>query len=230
MTPVVTWDATYIDARGRFPATIANDGETLVLSVLGASFSGDDFSELAPEPDTPEALLGGFILRDGTLGACEIVLTMPLPLIVDAQPAAGALVIDVRLGGPGSGNWSYEALNLTLASGDARFTASDAENVSRYFDFEDILLHLIAKLPPGLSMKSCFTCQYADYGVCGKASFGSMLCFRNHKSAYDSVRTKDDFMELEGQFDRNVQETWLCPDYAPRRPKAGYRGWPDPVS
>ena len=226
----MTWDATYVDARGRFPATIANDGETLVLSVLSATFSGYDFSELAPQPNMPEAQLDGFILRGGKLAACEIVLTMNLPLIVDAQLAEGALVIEVRLRGPGPDNGCYEALNLTLTFGDARFTVSDTENAKGYIGFEDQLLDLIVKLPPGLSIKSCFTCQYADYGVLGSPSFGGMMCFRTHKSAYDSVRTKYDFMGLEDQFDRNVQETWLCPDYTPRQANAGYRGWPESTS
>jgi hypothetical protein len=226
----MTWDATFTDARGRFPATIASDGTRLTLSVRGATFFGRDFSELKPDPDMPEALSDGFSFSDGTLAACAMALTIPLPLVVDGQSAEGALGVEVRLKDPGPTSRPYEALILTLAFGDVRATASGADSPAGHISFEDQLLDLIGKLPPGISIRSCFTCQYADYSVYGNGSFGCMLCFRNHKAAYDRVRSKDDFLELHDHFDRPVQETWLCTDFTPRLTNAGYRGWPDPVA
>lgn len=236
MTSVITWDATYTDARGRFPATISTDGMSLRLSVLGVTFAGIGFSQLEPAFETPAALLDGFVLSDSTtfngrmLAACEMALTIPLPLVVDARSVEGALTIDVRLREPGEASWAYEALILTLTFGDGHVMVSSRKDVNRSICFEDHLLALIAKLPPRVSIKSCFTCQYADYSVYGSGPFGCMLCFRNHKAAYDRVETKDDYLEFHDDYDRIVQETWLCPDYAPRRSSAGYRGWPEIAS
>lgn len=230
------WDVIYTDGRGRFPATIASDGMSLRLSLLGVTFVGSGFSELEPEIETPAALLNGFMLSEPTtfsgsmLTACEMAFTIPLSLVVDARPVDGALAVDVRLRPPGQASCIYDALILTLTCEDVRFTVSSADEANGFVCFEDQLLALIAELPPRVSIKSCFTCQYGDYSVYGSGPFGRMLCFRNHKATYDRVETKRDYLEIHDDFDRQVQETWLCPDYAPRRPNAGYRSWPDPVS
>lgn len=64
----MTFDALYSDRRGRFPATMTNDGQTIVLRVLGVAFSGHDFSDLMPDADAPSTSLDGFVFGSLVFG------------------------------------------------------------------------------------------------------------------------------------------------------------------
>ncbi len=73
---------------------------------------------------------------------------------------------------------------------------------------------------------SCFTCQYADYSPYGNDDFGTMLCFRRHKSDCLKVNGKGDYFEfLEGKDCDARQETYLCREYEFRNKSGGYRGF-----
>jgi len=50
------------------------------------------------------------------------------------------------------------------------------------------------------------------------------MCFRNIKSAYLGVKSKDDLLAIHNLFERCVQETYLCPEFSRRIPGTGYRG------
>jgi hypothetical protein len=211
---------TYADARGCFSAVFTNDGETIGMSTLGVTFSGWDFCELTPAPGTPAALLDGFTFADGALDACDLSLEMSLPIIVDRAPMDSRLKIELTVNR--SRVWpDYRRLTLTLACGDLSIGASIE---GRRASFEDVLQDLARALPAGMSIRSCFFCQYSDYSPYGNPSFGGMLCFRNIKEAYSRTSTKYELLEIHNCFERQVQETWLCPDFAPRVPGTGYRG------
>ena len=51
-----------------------------------------------------------------------------------------------------------------------------------------------------------------------------MLCFRNIPDEYSQVSDKASFWAVHERFERQVQETYLCPQFAWRKPETGYRG------
>ena len=111
----------------------------------------------------------------------------------------------------------------TSASGSRQYIA--AQDNGGWF--ETALLDLQAQLrtlPEPLSIKACISCQYSDYSPYGNGLFGSMLCFRNIAAEYSQVTDKASFWAVHDRFERQVQETYLCPQFALRKPGTGYRG------
>ena len=131
------------------------------------------------------------------------------------------------LGAPTAHSLAHERLSLALvwtsASGSRQYIA--AQDNGGWF--ETALLDLQAQLrtlPEPLSIKACISCQYSDYSPYGNGLFGSMLCFRNIAAEYSQVTDKASFWAVHDRFERQVQETYLCPQFALRKPGTGYRG------
>src|ERR1051326_3862603 len=97
-----------------------------------------------------------------------------------------------------------------------------SEGKTGFFEYE--LLSLQRRMPPGMTLKMCFSCAYSDYSPYGHGLFGTMLCFRSCKAEYLRVQSKDDFFKLEEGKWELVQETYLCADFDIRNPNTGYRG------
>lgn len=93
-----------------------------------------------------------------------------------------------------------------------------------YFDINmQELCHL---LKPDYRLKCCYTCQWSDYSPYGSDDFGTMLCYRQHKTAYLKVNCKDEwFQHCERLNCICKQETAICEDYCERVQCAGYRGF-----
>jgi hypothetical protein len=132
----------------------------------------------------------------------------------------GALTVELTLGGPTpNGQLDREQLRLALVYGGRRW---ESPGTSGWF--EDELLGIQAQLPDGVFMRACINCLYSDYSPYGHGLFGCMMCFRNLKAEYLKVTTKDEFWSVHDRCDRQVQETYLCPEFERRVPGTGYRG------
>lgn len=216
-----TYQGSYADERGEFPAVFTNDGETFTMTVLGVTFRGGSLDTLEPDPETPAALLDGFITFHG-LRACDISLAMPLSVLAGGARAVADLKVNLHLSAPNPAPHSWignELLKLELALPDIHLQSSGK---SGWFEHE--LLDLARQLPAGISIRSCLFCQCSDYSPYGSGLIGSMMCFRNIKAEYSRVKGKEAFWAVHDRFDRQVQETYLCGDFAPRIAGTGYRG------
>lgn len=92
--------------------------------------------------------------------------------------------------------------------------------------FDTNLLKLCRMIAPKYQLRCCYTCQWSDYSPYGSDDFGTMLCYKANQEEYLKVNGKDDyFAHLETLPCEQRQETYLCPDFAPRVRCGGYRGY-----
>jgi hypothetical protein len=213
------YPATYFDAHGSETTTIANDGETLRLTLRGVEFVGSDFDSLEPT-GAPANQLQRFSLHDGCLCSCRIECRIPVPVHDRGKLWDGSLEVELTLGGPApNGGIDRELLRIILEFDDQRFVGL---GTSGWFEDELFAIHL--QLPEGVYIKACINCLYSDYSPYGHGLFGCMMCFRNLKAEYLKVTTKKEFWSVHGRQDRFVQETYLCTEFKRRIPGTGYRG------
>jgi len=192
---------------------MVNDSSELTIDLDGTIFTSrflDDF-----EPNDRGHLPARFSLDDlQCLTACKIYCKLPVAILINARPAMGWLATTIHL--------STERYTPSLQV-DFEWEG-DTIQLGELEVFEGVFDVLKNRLPAEVTLKSCYTCQYSDYSVYGSQVFGSMLCFRNHKEAYLQVKDKDEYMHLMDQYERMVQETYLCDDFEHRRKGTGYRG------
>jgi hypothetical protein len=213
------YPATYSDAHGSEATTIANDSETLRLSLRGVEFVGRDFDSLEPMDAAPKQLRQ-FTMNQGCLCSCRIECGIPVPVHDRGRLLSGALLVELVLGDLSpNGGIDREQLRIILEY-DGRQVAGPGTSGW----FEDELLGIQTQLPEGVFVKACINCLYSDYSPYGHGLFGCMMCFRNLKAEYLKVKTKQEFWSVHGRQDRFVQETYLCPEFERRIPGTGYRG------
>ena len=219
-TFTATYEGTYTDLRGSEPIAMKNDGETLTTVIRGVIFSGPDFDALSPCPEATTVQLSFFTLSGGDLCSCTFSLEMSLPMNVHDNETEAILRMQLNLGEPSlRGGIDSETLELDLTYDDVNVTSAGKSGW-----FEDELLNLQSQLPESDYLKTCINCQYSDYRVGGSGLFSSMMCFRNIKREYLAVKSKNDYIPLQGRHDRWVQETYYCPEFSRRKPGTGYRG------
>ena len=216
----VTYQGNYTDRSGGGPITIHNDGRTLRTTIRGVTFWGYDFDGLSPKENTPPEKLASFTLQQGDLCSCLIECDIPIPVVVGGERGEGRLHVRLDLGEPADhGGIDRETLSLSLVVGENTFAGS-----GRSGWFEDELLELQAALPEGTYFKACINCAFSDYSPYGHGLFGDMVCFRDHKEEYLSVKTKADIFRVWDTMTERVQETYLCPEFQRRKRGTGYRG------
>jgi hypothetical protein len=214
------YPATYTDVHGSEKTVITNDGKTLRMVVRGVEFSGISFDLLSPSAEIPQNQLETFTLNSECLCACRIEWLMAVPIFDLGNQSIGELQNALILGNPQpNGCLDKEDLFITLVYKDQRFSGKGTSGW-----FEDELLDVQSKLPDGIYMRACINCLYSDYSVYGHCLFGDMLCFRNAKAKYLEVRTKLQYLTMPVGPERDVQETFLCPEFERRVPGTGYRG------
>jgi hypothetical protein len=144
---------------------------------------------------------------------------MPLPIVIDGATEVGILKIHLELGTrTENGALNSEQLQLTLQLREWVFSS---EGKTGWFEGE--LLSLQSALPNEAYLKACIACAYSDYSPYGHGSFGCMACFRKLKDDYAKVNDKFDLFPILDKAEV-VQETYVCPEFAKRRPNTGYRG------
>lgn len=224
----------YRDNQGSVDIIIENNFDTLVTEIDGIVFSGSDFNDLCIDNKsryTDKQLARFTFLRtpiyqthqiSESLCNCSFEISVPQNIIdkLTNIQVYTYLKIEISLGNsrnemPGAG---IEAESVTLSltiTGEIFSGTSDCFELS----FDQIRDQIKDKY----QLKNCYGCMYGDYSVYGQGSFGTMLCFRNQKAAYNNVTTKSEYMEL-GPPDRRVQEIFCCDQYENRKNGAGYRG------
>lgn len=214
------YSATYEDSRGKESISISNDGKTLRTNIRGIEFSGrelDSLSPLAPLNSTHQNL---FAFHLDSLCSCRFECLIPIPVYSNGTLLDGVLDVKLDLGVPNPpSGLDREDLSITLRYGGNQFSGAGNHG---FFELE--LLDIQKQLPNGDYMKACINCLYSDYSPAGQGCFGGMLCFRNQKAAYLKVKSKADFWPVHANPDRQVQETYLCPEFERRIPGTGYRG------
>jgi hypothetical protein len=224
----INWyQASYLDELGSEDIVIQSDGRSLRTTIRGVVFVGPDFDRLSiDEASVPAAKDTFRLLHDGILCDCTITLMIPASVVVkDLRTLAGTLQVKLEIGPPrkcggGADEWpEFERLQLRLSFEENQFVSAGQSG-----DFEDALEDIHRQLPDGTYLKACYKCLYSDYSVYGHGLFGNMMCFRNAKEEYLSVRNKSDFMDIQDLYESIVQETHLCADFRLRVPGTGYRG------
>lgn len=97
--------------------------------------------------------------------------------------------------------------------------------------FQNALKNLSVKLKEEYYIKSCFTCQYAEYSPYGEDYYGTVLCYKACKQECLKVQNKGDYFEyLDGKACDVRQETYVCEEYEIRNKASGYRGFVEGVN
>lgn len=218
------YPAVVTDRWGRFETTLVNDGQDFVLLLRGNRFESRSVGgfELVGSPldgsEPPD-------LYESDLCSCVIEWRMPVRVAFpNAGPAEMDLDARLALGDPLPRRGFRVDVVLTL-----RLPTGDVENAKPHEGHEDMeqaLLDLQRQLPAGVRILACISCAFSDYHPAGWGFIGTMACFRGAKDAYRPVETKRALFQVWDQRSGFVQETFFCADYEPRRPGAGYRGWP----
>lgn len=217
------WPGSYSDAHRCEPITIVADGRVLTMELLGVTFSGSDFDDLAPS--APVDAGAGLILQHGALCSCVLTWEMPVSLHGTSPDTAGVLDCRLTLGAPAAhGGLEREDLELSLRWNDSRMATSTSHGL-----FETALAEIQRQLPAGTSLKACISCALSDYSPAGNGLFGTLACFRGNQRGYLQVRSKQDIFGIWPTLTEYVPETYLCPHYQRRGTHPGYRGgFPDP--
>ncbi|QEL17834.1 DUF6304 family protein [Limnoglobus roseus] len=216
----VIYPARYTDRFGTETTAITNDTETLAMVVRGVRFHGNDFDGFEPLGVTDPAQLATFTLLHGSLCFCTLEADIPIPVVTPTGTVDGLLTFELVLGEPlPTGQMDRERLALRLTFG-GQTHASDGTSGW----FEDEMLDVQRKLPPGTFLKACINCAFSDYSPCGHGLFGGLACFRDNKTGYRAVTGKDALFVVWDTMNEFVQETHLCSEFERRVPGTGYRG------
>ncbi|MCF6406440.1 DUF6304 family protein [Chitinophaga filiformis] len=210
--------AVYTDKHGTIQTTIINDSLTLSIELDGYTFSGSTFVFFKPETTLP--LPDRFTLGElGQLNDYSLSCRIPVSAWKAGTQVPGFLLFTVDYHEAATRqdpNAPYFDFSFALEG--------DIIEIGKLSQFEGVFERLEEKLPDNIVIKTCYTCQYSDYSVYGSDIFATMLCFRNVKDQYLKVRNKSEYMDIMDDFDRFVQETYLCEDFTPRTKGTGYRG------
>lgn len=215
-----TYVARYRDARGMEQTVITNDSLTLCMELRGVRFTGSDFDAFEPDQNATSDQLAKFSLHHNSLCSCQIECEIPVAISVHGEPQQATLFVDLMLGDPRPNRGlEREDLNLKIVTDFGEYSSS-----GRWGVFEHELLEIQSQLPSGVYIRACINCLYSDYSPYGNGAFGGMMCFKNRKSEYLKVKSKLDFFSIHDQFERFVQETYLCGEFERRVSGTGYRG------
>lgn len=250
------WIAHFKDARHDVDIEILDTEDPsrterpLRFAVDGIRFCASDISciYLAEEAQYPEAAEKFCILKYGKkasyryeLQRYELEVEMPVCLVrkADNSEVWGALCLAYNYVERGN-----EKVRIIYRCDDAEVSHDEVQisDFSLLVDgkcyscdektlrFNYALNYFSKKLKEEYYIKSCFTCQYADYSPYGGDCYGTMLCYRGCKQECLKVNNKDDFFEYLAtqKFDLR-QETYLCGEYEKRNKAEGYRGFVEGV-
>lgn len=148
------YPARYRDRFGEERTTILNDGETLTMVVRGIQLQGNDFDSFEPRDTVDPARLSSVTFLHGSLCSCVIEAEIPVPVVTNSGIVDGLLTFELELGEPlPTGHIDRERLKLQLRADKQTFCSKGETGW-----FEDEMLDLQSKLPPGTFMKACINC------------------------------------------------------------------------
>ena len=213
------WKFEYTDYRGTEFTELFNDGSHLKTFIRGVEFEGIDFESL--EVCETSRITDRITVWQNQLCDCVINCEIPIQIQTIDNLVDTTLRIEYTLGKPQSDGKSLDeySLIISLQYDNATYTG---DTKSGYF--EDEINRIQAQLPGNVFIRCCLNCMFSDYSPYGGGSFGSMLCFKNHKEEYVKVRCKADLWAIHDDFDKQVQETYICGEFLRRVKGIGYRG------
>lgn len=248
------WNAHYRDSGHDLDINISNSqeakGDTLLFCIDGFEFTGTSLGDFElKDPNKIVAAKKHFCFLDwgGHISAFHkdypyhyflqrysLSVELPVHIIRNSDQAViqGLLHVAFELKKAEKGSryicddkvGYYDKTDVNEFSLTADGKIFSAGKKSLYF--ENSLMQIHRQLSPGYCLKCCFSCQYSDYSPYGNDDFGSMLCYKRHKSEYLKVNDKDGFFEFLEPLDFDMrQETFLCGEYEPRTRCGGYRGF-----
>lgn len=215
-----TYAARYCDARGVEQTIIRNDSSTLSMELRGVQFTGSDFEAFEPDQKATSNQLAEFSLHHNSLCSCRVECEISVTISVEGRVRPATLFVDLTIG-DAKPNGALDRVDLKLKI-VTEFGEYSGSGRSGYFEHE--LLEIQSQLPSGVYIRACINCLYSDYSPYGNGAFGGMMCFKNRKSEYLKVKSKLDFFSIHDQFERFVQETYLCDEFERRVSGTGYRG------
>jgi hypothetical protein len=209
---------TYIDKFGIIETEIQNDGESLLMDIVGTRFISNHFDDF--EIEDKDHIPDRFTLNQyNELNDCQLYCKMPLLIIEDNRELQTILNIDIRLDNP---NPKTKMHNSTVAFS---IKTKDKEIKTKEYSVFELGLDIIKEnLSPNYKLKCCYGCAFGDYNVAGQSFFGSMMCFKNIKEKYLAVKDKGQYIDIMFNSDRAIQETYLCEEFKEREKGTGYRG------
>lgn len=209
--------AVYTDKQGTITTTIINDSNWLTIELDGILFTGATF--ISFEPETTHSLPDRFTLNQyGELINYQLSFRISLSAWKGGMQIPGYLLGNIVYNEDTNNAYNQPYFHFLFE------VENDIIEIGKMQEFEGVFERLKGKLPDNIILKACYTCLYSDYSVAGSDIFGSMLCFRNAKETYLKVTNKGEYMDMMDNFDRLVQETYLCEEFAPRTKNVGYRG------
>ena len=219
------YPARYRDRFGEERTTILDDGGSLTTGIRGVRFRGTDFDGFGPVGVSDPTQVASFTFLHGSLCFCTIEADIPLPVVTPSESVDSLLTVELELGEPQpTGQMDRERLRLRLAVNGQTYLSDGKSGW-----FEDEMLNVQRKLPPGTFMKACINCAFSDYSPYGHGLFGNMICFRANKAGYRALPSgqefeKDAYFAVMDTVSEMVQETHLCPEFERRKAGTGYRG------
>jgi hypothetical protein len=153
------YPARYKDRFGEESTSIRNHGKTVEMTVRGVEFEGCDFDCLEPKGKPGLEHLSSFTFLHGSLCFCVIEADVPVPVVTSSGIVDGLLNFQVELGEPlPTGQMDRERLTLQLTVNGQTYVSDGKSGW-----FEDEMLDVQRKLPPGTFMKACINCAFSDY-------------------------------------------------------------------
>lgn len=223
----------YKDDLGTVDICIFNDFKKIYVEIDGVQFSGKEFSDLSilEENKYTHKQLERFTFLSNPFNKTELVpktlcncifdIIIPQTIIVKQNHTLLEVDLNMRYGlgnvrqQPVTGGLTFEDIRLMLTIDNKTFSGQG--------DIIETALNHINQQFDGLyQFRNCYGCMYGDYSVFGQSSFGTMLCFVDHKEQYLNISDKNDYMKIEN--DKEVQEIYSCNQYEMRKTRMGYRG------
>jgi len=228
---VQTYKGTYTDDSGTIDIVVANDFSTLSCEIDGIQFSGGQFSDFETNNKYTAEELGRFTFceipiynSDRSIKIlCNCAFTIIIPqLIIDKSSNTTfdvVLKLEYSLGKPRG--LPGEGIEHEYIKASFIIAGQNFEGTGDYV--EDVFDKISKQFNDKYQFKNCYGCMFGDYSVYGQSGFGAMLCYVLQREEYLKVKTKKEFAILSGEVSQ-VQETFLCERYEPRKPGTGYRG------
>lgn len=198
------WHGTFRDRYGTEDVTIGNDGSKMHLTIRGVKFTGGEDS-LAPEAGAPVPVKL-FDSWHGELCSYTLTWSMPVQVLAQGRQVDGTLDCSLRLGDPGpftGGGLDAVELHLGLRYADVHVKSPRPHGF-----WDGALDELHCHLPPGVFIRGCLTCAWADRSLTG-AGLNSLARCRN--PVQDALQAGSATRQISDW--PWVQATWLCPQY-----------------
>lgn len=212
---IVSYPATYRDARGEDTVTVYLRGDKVCLELNEEfSFAGDDFCSLVGPHGYKRIVVDTYMLYqlsdDGFLTQFSVTFDLPLNIERKNEPSVVNLTVNIQVDHRSP---TPQLVQVALDLGVLRVYESQV------CDTIDLALaSLITKLPKSVVIKSCWSCAWSFYNPYARSHFGGLACFVGNEAIRNKANASRIF-ELWKDMNRDVTENHLCPSWSKRAVK-----------